>query len=269
MAVPTFDQAEGRVRPRYARLGLLGLGMITVALTVLAALVVFRFPEEAGFILPMWFAAAAATAVVWRFDATWARILGVVVALALGTMMFWLAFGLMHPGSFLDFVPAVIFVLGLGLALFGNIAAIVQRRRQHLHAHATPAEWRVEQAAVAVVVVAVAVSGVMSVLARESVDEAEAAGATPMEMVDFVFEPAAVEVTGGGQLMVHNGDPFVHDVAVPAIDLDPVTVAPGSTVLVDVDAAPGTYVLYCTLHSNVNDASPDPEEQMVATLAVR
>jgi hypothetical protein len=43
----------------------------------------------------------------------------------------------------------------------------------------------------------------------------------------------------------------------------------GSDVLVDVPADAGTYVVYCTLHSDVTDPAPDPEEQMVGTLVVR
>ncbi len=269
MTAQELNRAPGRVRPRYARLGLLGLGMITAALTIFAALVVLRFPEEAAFFLPMWAAAVIATALVWRFDTTWARVVGAVVSLALGVMMFWIAFGLLHPASFFDFVPAVLFVPGVVVALFGNVAAIVQRRRQHLDTRPTPAELRVEQAAVVVVIAAVAVSGILTLLARESVDAAEASGATPVEMTDFAFEPMTVEVDGGGQLLVHNADPFLHDVAVPAIGLEPVTVGPGSSVLVDVPVTSGTYVLYCTLHSNVDNASPDPDEQMVAALVVR
>lgn len=268
MAAPAFEVAEGRVRPRYARLGLLGLGLITIALTIFAALVVLRFPDEAAFFLPLWAAAVAATVVVWRFDATWARIVGGVVALGLAVMMFWVAFGLMYPSSFFDFVPAVLFVLGVGLALFGNIAAMMQQRRHHLDPHAGPTERRAMQVVIGIVILAVAVSGVLSMLGRTTVDDAQTAGATPLAMTDFSFEPVTVEVAGGGQLLVRNDDPFVHDVAVPAIDLDPVIVSPGSEVLIDVPDARGTYVLYCTLHSDVSDSAPDAEEQMVATLVV-
>lgn len=269
MAAPAFKSAERSVRPRYARLGLLGLGLIAVALTIFATLVALRFPDEAAFILPMWLAAVAATAVVWRFNATWARIVGGVVALALGVMMFWVAFGLMYPSSFFDFVPGVLFVLGVALALFGNIAAIVQQRRQHLDPHAGPTERRVAEAVIGLVIVAVVVSGVLTVMGQSTVEEAAAAGATPLTMVDFVFEPTTIDVSGGGQLVVRNDDPFMHDIAVPALDLDPVSVSPGSSVLIEVPNARGTFVVYCTLHSNVTDSAPDPEEQMVATLVVR
>lgn len=269
MAAPAFERAEGRVRPRYARLGLLGLGSIALSLTIFAGLVMLMFPDEAAFIVPMWIAAVAATVVVWRFDATWSHIVGAIAALGLAFMMFWIAFGLLYPSSFFDFVPAVLFVLGVALAVFGNIAAIFQRRRQHLDPHAGPTERWVTQVVVGLVIFAVVASAVLTMLSRSNVDEAEAANATPLTMADFTFDPAAIEVDGGGQLVVRNNDPFVHDVAVPALDLDPVTVPPGSSVLIDVPAAQGSYVLYCTLHSDVSDDAPDVDEQMVASLVIR
>jgi plastocyanin len=269
MATPTLDRAEQRLRPRYARTGLLGLALITATTLVFTALVLTMFPEEAAFILPMTVAAAVATGIVWRFDTTWARVVGIVATLGIALMMFWVAFGLLHPASFFDFVPAVMFVLGVVLSLFGNIAAIVQRRRDHLDAHAEPTERHLEQVAIGIVVLAVLVSGTMSLLGGSSVDEAAAADAVRLEMTNFTFEPETVEVTGGGQLLVHNGDPFMHDFAVPELGIDVVTVAPGSEILIDVPTTAGAYTIYCTLHSDTGDPSPDPEEQMVATLLVQ
>lgn len=269
MTTPTLGRDRGRTRPRYARTGLLGLALITITTLVFTALVVTMFPEEAAFILPMAAVAAVATGLVWRFDATWARVVGVVATLGIAAMMFWVAFGLLYPASFFDFVPAVMFVLGVLLSLFGNIAAIVQRRREHLDASAGPTERRLEQLAIGVVVLAVLASGLLSVVGRSSVDEAAAADAVPLDMASFVFEPDPVEVAGGGRVLVHNSDPFMHDIAVPELGIDAVDVPAGSDVLIDVPAAPGAYTIYCTLHSDIDDAAPDPEEQMVASLVVR
>jgi plastocyanin len=248
---------------------LLGLGLITGTLLVFLGLVLTQFPEEAGFVVPLLVGAAVATGLVWRFDTTWARIVGVVVTLALAFMMFWVAFGLAYPASFFDFVPAVAFVLGVVLSLFGNIAAIVQRRKDHIDLRAQPTERHLEQAAIGIVVVAVLVSGVMSFLGRESVEETAAADAVAVEMTGFAFEPQQIEVAGGGQLLVHNSDAFMHDIAVPDLGIDAVTVSPGSEVLLDVPAEAGVYNVYCTLHSDTGDTQPDPEEQMAATLQVR
>lgn len=271
MGAPTLDRVETageRARPRHARTGLLGLGLISATMLIFMGLVVTTFPEEAGFIAPFLVGALVATGLVWRFDATWARVVGAVVTLVLAVMMFWVAFGLLHPVAFFDFVPGVMFVLGVGLSLFGNIAAIVQTRRGHLEARAER-HWRLEQVTLGVVLLAIVVSGTMSLLGRTSVDAAAAADAVPVEMTGFEFEPAMIEVTGGEQLLVRNSDPFIHDIAVPGLDIDPVNVTPGSEVLVDVPAAPGTYVVYCTLHSNTSEAAPDPEHAMVGSLVVR
>jgi plastocyanin len=271
MGTPTLDRVETageQARARHARTGLLGLGLISATMLIFMGLVVTTFPEEAGFIAPFLVAALVATGLVWRFDATWARIVGAVVTLAMAVMMFWIAFGLLHPAAFFDFVPAVMFVGGVGLSLFGNIAAIVQTRRGHLEARADR-HWRLEQVTLGVVLVAIVVSGTMTLLGRTSVDAATAADAVPVEMTGFEFEPAVIEVTGGEQLLVRNSDPFMHDIAVPGLDIDPVSVTPGSEVLVDISAESGTYVVYCTLHSNTGDDSPNPEEQMVASLVVR
>jgi plastocyanin len=271
MGAPTLDRVETaaeRMRPRHARTGLLGLGLITVTLAVFTVLILVTFPEEIGFIAPFLVGALVATGLVWRFDTTWARIVGAVVTLALAVMMFWMVFGLFHPAAFFEFVPSVMFLLGVGLSLFGNVAAIVQKRRGHLEAR-SDRHWRLEQVVLGVVGLAIVVSGVMTLVGRTSVEPVDAADAVPVEMTNFEFEPALIEVTGGEQLLVRNSDPFMHDIAVPALDVDAVAVTPGSEVLVDIPAAPGTYLVYCTLHSNTDDASPDPEEQMVASLVVR
>jgi plastocyanin len=268
MATPTITRSEERLRPRYARTGLLGLGLITATMAVFTVLVIVRFPEEAGFIVPMLVVAGIATGLVWRFDTTWARVVGAVATVALAVMLFWVAFGLMYPSSFFDFVPAVMFVTGVVLSLFGNIAAIVQRRRQHLDAHAGPSERHLEQVAVGLVVLAVLVSGVLTFVGRSSVDEAAAADAVPVDMDNFEFVPAAIEAGAGQQLLVHNADPFMHDIAVPELGIEAMAVAPGSDVLVDVGTETGTFVVYCTLHSDVSDPSPDGD-QMVASLTVR
>ncbi len=57
MVARAFRSVEGRVRPGYARIGLLAIRLI--ALTISAAVVVLRLPDEAAFILPMWLAPVA------------------------------------------------------------------------------------------------------------------------------------------------------------------------------------------------------------------
>jgi plastocyanin len=257
--------AEAPPRTPGAAAGLLGLALLTATTVIFGGLIVVMFPEELGFISVPLLIIGAVTLLSWRLDATWPRVVAVLATLGLGAMMFWAAFGLAHPSSFFDFVPAVLFVLGVVLSLGGNGTAIVRRNSPR----ATPGrEHRIQQVAVGIVLLAVAVSGTLAVFGRDAIDPSTAPDATPVGMGDFAFEPTAIEARAGGQLLIHNGDAFVHDFTVPALDLA-VTVNPGSSDLLDVPAAPGTYVAYCTLHSDPGDPDPDPEEAMVARLTVR
>jgi plastocyanin len=269
VTTPVISGATGTTevagRPPLATLGLLGLTLLTATLLVFGALVAFMFPEEAGFILPPLAIVGIVTALVWRKGATWTHVLGVLATLALGAMMFWIAFGLAHPASFFDFVPSVMFVLGVVLSLVGNIGAIARRKHRR---PASGTEQRVLQATVGIVVVAVLASGTMSLLGRDQVDPATVPDAIAVGMSNFEFEPLAIEAPAGGQLLVHNGDAFMHDFAIPALDIH-ADVRPGSRVLIDVPTTPGTYVVYCTLHSDTSDPDPDPDGAMVARLTVR
>jgi hypothetical protein len=259
----TTIEERSRTRGRYAGIGLLGLLLLTVTMLIFLGLVLTTVPDEAGFIVPPTVVIVVVTVLAWRFDATWVRVLGAVAPVAFGLMMFWVAFGLAHPGSFFDFVPAVTFLLGTLLALGGNIAAIVRRR--DLSARST-IERRIQGLTVAFVAAAVVVSGTLAIMGRETVDPALASGATPVDMYNFEFVPTIIEVRADAQLVVHNSDAFVHDFTVPDLELA-VTVNPGNDALLDVRAAPGSYVVYCTLHSDTGDT--DPEEGMVARLVVR
>jgi plastocyanin len=182
--------------------------------------------------------------------------------------MFWLVFGLAYPQAFGDFVPAVMFVLGVLLALGGAIAALVQRRRGKVTTGVTSGERRILRAAGAIVAVAAATSTVLSLTAGA---QSAPAGATPVTISNFAFAEGQYEVAAGQQasLAVHNSDGFTHDIAIPALDVPAQTVLPGRDVTVDLAAAaPGTYTFYCTLHSDVSE--PDAAQAgMAGTLIVR
>jgi plastocyanin len=227
-----------------------------------------QLADARGFVLTLLAIAVVGTALVWRFDAIWARLLGILACLGVAFLMSFAVFGLLHPASFIEFVAAVTFVLGVPLALVGNILAMVQRRRGNLATAATSGERHVVQAVAGIVALAVVVSGALALIARESVDETLAANATEVEMSGFEFDPEVIEVVSGDQVLVRNRDAFTHDFTVPDLDLE-ATVGPGNEVLLDVEGAAGTYVVYCTLHSDTGDPEPDPEDNMVASLVVR
>lgn len=261
-----------RLRPSGTRVQSLGLILAGGMVLVVSAIVLITDPAAGGEILgffgPVAVGLLVAAWLVSRFG-TWARIVGILVSLVAGFLLFWTAFGLMAPDSFVDFAAGLGIPGGILLGLGGGIAALVAKRRGNVHAEVAPGERRLTKIVVGVVVVALTVSGVLTLLGRTSVDPAVAAGATPVDMADFAFVPEVVEVGGSDpRLVVSNSDAFLHDLAVPALDAI-VRVTPGSSALLDLaGAAPGTYMVYCTLHSNTS--IDDPEEAgMAGTLVIR
>jgi plastocyanin len=252
----------GRVKARWARVGTLGLTLLAAAQVMLFVAAFFLFSEEiAFFAIPTGIAVVAAF-LAWRFG-TWANVVGILATLFVGAMTFWLVFGLFAPQSFLDFVPGILFVLGVVLSLFGNIGAIV--KRGSLEPTASPGERRVERVALGIVVLAVVASGALALTSRTAVDAAAAAGATPVAMTGFAFEPETITASGD-TLLVRNSDPFVHDIAIPALGVEATVVNPGSEVLIELgDAGAGTYTVYCTLHSSGDEDGPQ-DDAMVGLL---
>lgn len=199
---------------------------------------------------------------------TWAAIVGVVLTVAAALAGFWVAFGLAAVASPADFVPATMFVLGLGLSMAGGIRAI-WRRRDPTDAATARGGRRLGVVAIAVVGAATVVSLGTNLVGRTSVDAAAARAATPVVMgpLEFTAAQVVVDAGDGAALLVDNQDAFLHDLVLPDQDLA-VTVTPGSEALLDVSKlTPGTYTFYCSLHSDTSD--PDPTTAgMAATLVV-
>lgn len=266
---PTTAAPTAPRRSRYTTITVLGLLLLGVAplLMLVTAMVSGMSLAGEG---PMLAVATAipvvAAALAWRFG-TWSRIVALVVALLAAAGLFWIAFGLGAPGSFGDFVPALAFVLGFLLTVGGAVASLVARRRRRAQGTSSTAERRLVLATLAVLAVAVVGSGLMTLLASRAVADVEGA---PMTQADFVFSEGTYAATAGQPttFVVHNSDGFVHNVAVPDLDVDAVTVRPGADAVVEIPAAEaGTYTIYCTLHSDTSN--PDPEQDgMVAALVV-
>jgi len=199
-------------------------------------------------------------AVVVRRPALWAHIVGVLVAVLLGFMLWWTIFGLFSPNSVVDFTGGLLVVPGVILALVGSVMSIRGRR-----AAGGPGtgERRAVQVVPAVVVALALVSLVLTLTARESVDAP--ADAVVVTMSDFEFDPEDVNVDGGGRLLLRNDDPFLHTFNVDELGIEE-TFTPGSEKLVSIPAEPGTYVLYCEPHTSDPD---DPgDDDMAGTLSV-
>lgn len=202
----------------------------------------------------------------WRFG-IWAKVLGVIFGLALlGLFGPFLIGGLTTINSVLDFVPALLAIVGALIAVFAGIAAIV--RRADLRVAATATERRIQTVGMAVLLVLAVVSGVATWLGVEQVEEEVRAGSTEIDMAEFEFQPDTLEVTAGEstRVVLHNSDHVLHTFTVDELDVD-VTVTPGSDGFVEFDAPPGTYRIYCRPHSEPDVEDPE-DAGMVATLEV-
>ena len=272
MSTHVAGSAPDLRRPHVAgtRTQVVGLALLALApLTMFAAGMATGTPLAEG--VPFLVIGVVVGAGAWaagRFG-TSARVVGVLLTVLAVLAGFWLAFGLVAVGSPADFVPGVLFLLGVVLSLTGGVQSIVGRRGARV-VEPTPGEGRARLVALAVVLLAVVVSVTVNLTGRQTVDAAVAARAAPVTMDAMAFASPQVVVTGGAgaELLVSNRDAFLHDLAIPGEDLA-VTVTPGSQALLDVSGlAAGTYTFSCTLHSDTAD--PDPSSAgMAGTLVVQ
>lgn len=211
-----------------------------------------------------------AAAVVSRFG-TAGKVIGIVLALALlipPTGVFYAAFSLAAPGAFFEFSGATMYTVGILSALGYTIGSLVRRRS--VAEETTSGEKRAMSVMLGIVVLAVVLSAVMTLTSRSTVDDAAATGATTVTMSNFEFEPGTFEATADEptKILVANSDGFVHDFAIPALDVESGIVNPGSEVLLEVTAPAGEYVVYCNLHSDTSDENPETAG-MAALLTVK
>lgn len=242
----TEEPREGRT----AHAATQTFGLLLLVATVVGVLVVgiIAFDgEDVGAFAVAGLVVAGAAFATWRFDRQWARWTGVAASvISLGGFFF--AFGLFQIFSPVEFGLGITYVLGVVLSLVGGIRALRAGRRGAIEA--VGAHGRVQRRIVTVVGALVVVSVVGLFVTRETVSEADAAGAVVIDMVKFEFEPQAVTVPAGGKLLVRNSDPFVHDFTLDDLGIE-VTVGPGSETIVDVnELAPGSYDYFCSLHSD-------------------
>lgn len=239
----------GTERTAHSTTQVFGLALISIALVTLAVLDIVLFGgEDVAFFGSVAALLVVVTFVVYRFDKTWARVLGLAFTLLAAVGLFFLAFGIFQVFSPVEFIVGLLFVFGVFIALIGGIRAITAARRGD--EGPTEAETRLRTRVLSIIGVAAVISIVGFFFTRESVSGADAAGAVALEMTNFEFEPFSSSVPAEGKLLVHNADAFVHDFTLEALEID-VTVGPGSEALVDLSgAAPGTYDYFCSLHSD-------------------
>ena len=244
------------------RLAMLGLGMAAAGPLLFAVIgLIYGFDTgDLGFFLVTGVIALVGVAVVSR-RATWAKIVGLVIALVMAVTLWWTIFGLFTPTSVVDFVGGLLVLPGVIVALVGCITAL--RSRDRTDGAVGGGERRALRIVPGVVAVLALLSLVLTLTARESVDAP--ADAVPVTMTDFNFEPETLSVEGGSTVVVRNDDPFVHTFTVDALDVAE-TVTPGSEALITIPSEPGTYVFYCEPHTS--DADDPTEDDMAGTLRV-
>jgi plastocyanin len=268
----TEGASTGHARPVYTRVHVFGLLLASVTMLAVGTAVVINYPpsfaETVSFIGPFAVGMLVAAWLAWRFG-MWAKIVGLLVALAVAVMTFWAVFGLFEFDSVFDFTFGFGVTVGLLLAIGGGIAAIISGRRGRSQPTATRGERILIRTVLIVFAIALVASLVLTNMGRTTIEPQLASGATMVEISDFVFSPSPVEVSSAdGRIVVDNKDLFLHDFTVPDLDVE-VRLTPGSAALVDVTGTPaGTYTAYCTLHSNVSE--PDPEAAgMAVALVIR
>lgn len=257
----------GRPKSKYTRVAALGFAFMAagMVLWIAAALIAGQHLGEEGFMFGGGALLAVIGAGVIRRFGTAGKAVAIVLALVPLVMMFWVAFSLFAPASFAEFSGALMFVVG-GLSALGfSIASLV--RRNAVMVEPAAGETRAMRVIIGVVALGVAMSAVVTVTGRTTVDAAAAQGATPVEFSSFEFAESTYTVPAGDtKMLVHNSDAFTHDFTIPALGLDPVVINPGSEQLVEFTADPGTYLLFCSLHSDVTDT--EVGINMAATLVV-
>ncbi len=246
-------------RTAHAATQTFGLALITAAF---AAAVILTLTLLGGEELVMFGILTAivggAAFVTWRFDTQWARALGLVATvLALGGFFF--AFGVFQVFSPIEFAMGLLYVVGWVLSLVAGIRAVLASRKDRTGPSLR--ESRTPVVVLGVIGVAVVISVVGFFVTRQTVSDAEAAGAAEIDMVAFEFSPETSTVPAGTSILVKNTDPFAHDFTLDALDIAE-SVGPGGEVLIDVStAAPGTYDYVCTLHTSEG-------EGMIGTIVI-
>ena len=259
MTDTTVTPGDDVATARGTRLATVGLLMAaTGPLLLLAATLLWGLDtDEIGFLVVATVAALAGAWLVNR-PRTAAKVAGIVLAVLVAGALFWTAFGLAEPTSFFDFVPGLLVVPGVLLALIAGITSIRARKRGR---PLGGGERRAAVAVLGVVLLLAGLSGALTLTSRDTVDADDAARADlTVELQDFEFTRAGYDVGGDTTVLVKNSDPFAHNFTVDALDID-VDLGPGSEKLVTIPARPGTYVLYCDPHTE------DPEDPSADDMA--
>jgi hypothetical protein len=149
---------------------------------------------------------------------------GLVAALVVGVLLLLASielglFHLGHPESFSDFVPTVMRLAGLALAVVGTSFALTQRRRG-LRPTATQMQRRALVVGGSLLVALAIASGVLTV--TQPTGAVAANGATVVTLKGDRFIPSVVHVRPGeaARVLVRNIDGYAHTFTVDDLKID-------------------------------------------------
>ena len=255
--------APGMGKARWTRLATLGFAFAAAAPLILVIAVLawgLDVEGEVPFFLIVSAIVGLVAFLVWRFG-TWSKIVGIVLGLLAALGLFWMIFGLFVPQSVFDFVPGVLFMPGLFLGIGSCIAALVAKRRGHLTQKPEGGEARGIRIAVTAVVVLAILSGILTFTGRSTAPAVDVAATIVSKSFDYT--PKSVTAAGGSKILVTNDDPFFHTFTIDELRIDE-PFAVGSSLIIDVPQKPGTYIFYCTPHSDADSPSIDPDDNDMA-----
>jgi plastocyanin len=260
MSATTVDTTSEPGMARGTTLAMIGFLMAAAGpiLMILAALIFGLDTDDITFFLiPSVLGLLGAFLV--RLRSTVAKAVAIICALGIAMTVFWTVFGLGLPASFFDFVPGVLVLPGVLLAIGATIATFRSTKRGF---STSPGERRAALVILAVVGILAVASAILTVTGRETVPDSVADEADlVVDLQDFEFDADAYEVPAGGTVVVRNKDPFLHTFTVDDVGID-VEVGPGSEKLVEIPEEAGTYVLYCEPHTSDPD---DPSDDDMAS----
>lgn len=177
----------------------------------------------------------------WKRGLVPAGLVGLAAALALGTNVF----GLRHPNSAFDFVPALFALIGGGAAALGAVGGILARIRRTERVP-TPRQRRRLRMASGALAAALVVSAVLTVVARPTTTLDDGREATFVLNRTDVFFPRVVQVDASDAVVVvRNDDDYAHTFTAFDVGVD-VYIGPRAERTIEIaDVRPGTYRLTC------------------------
>ena len=251
MAETDTVTGDSTARPFYNRVAIAGLTTIVVTMAVLFILQLgLGDTSNVAFVIINFAIAGIVAGLVWRFG-SWALVLGAIAGL-LGVVVVYGLYLVEAAGSVnsvFDFGLAVVATVASFIALLGSIVAFVQLRRGNPRVESTAVERNTLWAVTAVVAVIVVLSGVLTLAARDTVEESERVGAIEVLMKRTEFKTAQLNSKSGEtmRLVLKNDDLYIHTFTIEELDID-VTVGPrGEKALELTPSNAGTFEYICTI----------------------